>query len=53
MLCGSGTVALDMDGYQPDELFDGSPLQTSSSSSESGDSEPKADSSRDKHIEFM
>ena len=30
-----------------------SPLQTSCSSSESGDSEPKADTSRDKHIEFM
>jgi len=43
-----------MDGYQSDELFDGSPLlQTSCSSSESGDSEPEADSSRDKHIEFM
>jgi len=42
-----------MDGYQSDELFDGSALQTSCFSSESGDSEPKADSSRDKHIEFM
>jgi len=42
-----------MDGYQSDELFDGSPLQTSCFSSESGDSEPKADCSRDKHIEFM
>ena len=39
-----------MDGYQSDEFFDGSPLQTSCSSSESGDSE---DTSRNKHIEFM
>lgn len=41
-----------MDSYQSDELFE-SPLQTSCSSSESGDSEPEADNSRDKHIEFM
>ena len=43
-----------MDGYQSDELLDGSPLlQISSSSSESGDSATEADSYRDKHIEFM
>ena len=41
-----------MDGYQSDELFE-SPLQTSCSSSESGDFEPEAGTSRDKHIEFM
>ena len=42
-----------MDDYLSDELFDQSPLQTSCSSGESGDSEPEADTSPDKHMEFI
>ena len=43
-----------MDGYQSGELFDESPLQTSCSSNESGESEPEdTSSSWDKHMEFM